>query len=106
MRLLPDESVPRRLRRYLPGHEVKTVVEMGWGGVQNGALLALAGQGFDAFITVDKNLPYQQNLTMLPVSVVVLRAVSNDLPELISLIPELLAIIPQLKPGSCVQVGV
>ena len=59
MRLLLDESVPRRLRRSLTGHEVKTAVEMGWSGVKNGKLLALAASGFDAFITVDKNLPYQ-----------------------------------------------
>jgi predicted nuclease of predicted toxin-antitoxin system len=59
MRLLLDESVPKRLGRALPNHEVKTVVEMGWGGVKNGNLLALAASRFDAFITVDKNLPYQ-----------------------------------------------
>jgi hypothetical protein len=58
MRLLPEESVPVRLRRFLPTHLVKTVVEMGWGGVKNGALLTLAAKEFDAFLTVDKNLPY------------------------------------------------
>jgi len=42
MRLLLDESMPRRLRNSLPNHFVKTVVEMGWGGVKNGKLLALA----------------------------------------------------------------
>ena len=52
MRLLLDESVPRRLRRALPNHEVKTVVEMGWGGIKNGNLLALAAASFDAFITL------------------------------------------------------
>lgn len=65
MRLLLDESVPRRLRRALPHHEVKIVVEMGWSGIKNGNLLALAAASFDAFITVDKNLPYQQNLSEL-----------------------------------------
>jgi hypothetical protein len=50
MRLLLDESVPRRLRRASPGHSVKTAVEMGWGGVKNGALLVLAAAEFDAFI--------------------------------------------------------
>jgi hypothetical protein len=59
MRLLLDESVPVRLRRFLPSHSVKTVVEMGWGGVRNGALLVLAAKEFDAFLTVDKNLPYR-----------------------------------------------
>jgi predicted nuclease of predicted toxin-antitoxin system len=62
MRLLLDESLPSRLRRSLPGHAVATVVEMGCGGVKNGRLLALASQQFDAFLTADKNLPYQRNL--------------------------------------------
>ena len=61
MRLLLDECVPARLKRALPDHEVSTVVAQGWSGVKNGKLLRLASQGFDAFITVDKNLPYQQN---------------------------------------------
>lgn len=59
MRLLLDESVPARLRRYLPNHSVRTVVELGWGGIKNGQLLLLAAADFDAFITVDKNLEYQ-----------------------------------------------
>ena len=57
MRLLLDESVPAKLRRALPNHAVRTAVEMGWSGVKNGKLLALASAEFDAFITVDKNLP-------------------------------------------------
>ena len=80
MRLLLDESIPVKLRRSLPNHYVRTVVEMGWSGVKNGKLLALAANEFDAFVTVDKNLPYQQNLTTLPVAVVVLDAVTNELP--------------------------
>jgi len=62
MRLLLDESLPRRLRAHLTGHSVKTVVEMGWRGYKNGRLLAAAAAEFYAFITADKNLPYQQNL--------------------------------------------
>jgi len=54
MRLLLDESIPKRLRRSLPEHAVRTVVEMGWSGVKNGKLLALAQADFDAFITVGK----------------------------------------------------
>lgn len=50
---------------------------MGWGGAKNGVLLVLAATAFDAFITVDKNLPYQQNLTTLPVAVVALRAAAQ-----------------------------
>ena len=62
MRLLLDDSIPSRLRRSLTEHSVRTVVEAGWSGVRNGKLLALAAAGFDAFVTVDKNLPFQQNL--------------------------------------------
>ncbi len=61
MRLLLDESLPRRLRAYLPGHSVKTVGDMGWRGYKYGRLLTAAAGEFDAFITADKNLPYQQN---------------------------------------------
>jgi predicted nuclease of predicted toxin-antitoxin system len=71
MRLLLDESIPVKLRRALPNHDVRTVVEMGWSGVKNGKLLALAADEFDALVTVDKNLPYQQNLNTLPVAVIV-----------------------------------
>ena len=72
MRLLLDECVPARLRRSLPSHQVSKVVQEGWSGVKNGKLLALAATGFDAFITVDKNLSYQQNTSNLPVAVLVL----------------------------------
>ena len=60
MHLLLDESVPHRLKRSLPGHAVRTVVEMGWGGIKNGELLARAADEFDALVTVDKTLQYQQ----------------------------------------------
>ena len=100
MHLLLDECVPARLRRALPTHQVTTVVEAGWSGVKNGKLLALAATSFDAFITVDKNLPYQQNISTLPVAVLVLDAVSNELPYLLPLIPTLEAALANLKPGS------
>ena len=68
MRLLLDESIPSRLRRSLTEHSVRTVIEAGWSGVKNGKLLALAAAEFDAFVTVDKNLPFQQNLATLPIA--------------------------------------
>lgn len=98
MRLLLDECVPGRLRRALPGHSVSTVVAQGWSGVKNGKLLALASQSFDAFITVDKNLPYQQNQANLPVAVVVLDVVSNELSALLPIVPALETALQSLKP--------
>ena len=104
MRLLLDESVPRRLRRALGAYSVKTVVEMGWGGVKNGALLTLAADQFDVFVTVDKNLPYQQDVAALPIAVVVLIAHSNKLDDLLPLVPSLDAALSTLQPNSLVQI--
>jgi predicted nuclease of predicted toxin-antitoxin system len=102
MRLLLDECVPARLRRALPAHQVSTVGQEGWSGIKNGKLLALAATRFEAFITVDKNLPYQQNTATLPVAVLVLDAVSNELPYLLPLVPALEAALSELEHGSYV----
>jgi hypothetical protein len=102
MRLLLDECVPARLRKALPTHQVSTVPQEGWSGVKNGKLLLLAATKFDAFITVDKNLPYQQNTSTLPVAVFVLDALSNELPYLLPLVPALEAALSSHKHGSYV----
>jgi hypothetical protein len=105
MRILLDESLPRRLARALGQHTVCTVVEAGWSGVKNGKLLALAAKQFDVFITADRNLQYQQNLAALPLAVVVLVAHDNRLPTLLPLVPTLLAQLEKLPPNSLTRVG-
>lgn len=62
MKILIDENLPRSLAAYLEDHDCRTVVECGWSGKKNGELLALADPLFDVLLTLDKNLPYQQNL--------------------------------------------
>ncbi|MDF0668011.1 MAG: hypothetical protein P0119_18360 [Nitrospira sp.] len=104
MRLLLDESVPRRFRQALPVHTVKTAVEMGWGGKKNGELLALAASQFEAFITVDQNLPYQQDISTLPIAVIVLVVLSNELQTLLPLVPRLEETLATLQPRSLVQI--
>ena len=104
MRLLLDESVPARLYRALPSHQVSNAVREGWSGVKNGRLLALAAASFDAFVTVDKNLPFQQNLKALPIAVIVLDSVSNELHALLPLIPALERELAKLVPCSHVVV--
>jgi hypothetical protein len=74
------------------------VVEAGWSGIKNGKLLALAATEFDAFITVDKSMPFQQNLEKLPIALIVLDAVSNELPVLLPLVPSLLRELASLRP--------
>jgi hypothetical protein len=72
------------------GHEIKTARQMGWSSRKNGELLALAATAFDAFITVDRNLSFQQNLSAVPLAIVVLRCKSNRLADLKVLIPDIL----------------
>ena len=105
MRILLDESLPRRLSRALAEHTVTTVVEAGWSGVKNGRLLALAAEQFDVFVTADRNLQYQQNLAALPLAVIVLVAHNNRLPTLLPLVPELLACLERIAPKSLIRVG-
>lgn len=62
MRLLLDENVPHTLKSLLKGHDVTTVQECGWAGIQNGELIEKADEAFDALITADRQLRYQQTL--------------------------------------------
>jgi hypothetical protein len=105
LRILLDECVPRRLRGGLPGHDVRTVPEMGWSGKTNGDLLrAMAGQGFDVLITVDQNLRHQQNLRAVGVAVVVLVAPSNRLADLMPLTPSVQSALGAINPGDVVEI--
>lgn len=105
MRILLDECVDWRLARDLPDYEVSTTAQLGWSSLKNGALLTVAAERFDVFVTVDRNLPYQQNVSALQLAVVVLRARSNRLKELRLLVPELLKLLPGLLPGTVTTVG-
>lgn len=93
MKLLLDESVPKRLSSFFPDEfEVRTVQQMGWTGSSNGDLLRLASaHGFDVLITVDRGIEYQQNLASLTIPVIIMIAYQNRLQELKPLIPEVVA---------------
>ena len=88
------------MSRALPSHQVSTVVREGWSGIKNGKLLALAAERFDALITVDKNLQYQQNTRSPPLAVMVLDAPSNELSRLLPIVPALEQALATLKPFS------
>jgi predicted nuclease of predicted toxin-antitoxin system len=107
MRILLDECVPRRLRRELPGHDVKTVPEMGWSGKKNGELLRLMSpQGFAVLLTTDQNLQHQQNLKPAGVAVLVLASATNRLVDLVPLMPSARAALSSIQPGQVVQITV
>jgi hypothetical protein len=100
-----DECVDWRLARDIVGHDVKTAREMKWTTIKNGVLLTLASQQFDVFVTVDRNLSFQQNLSAFSIAVVVLQAKTNRLTDLRPLIPGLLAAIDAALPGTARRVG-
>jgi predicted nuclease of predicted toxin-antitoxin system len=106
MRILLDEDLPRRFGALLVGHEVTTVPRCGWSGVKNGKLLALAATQFDVFLTMDKNLEYQQNMATLPIAVLVLEAVSNRIAHLAPLVPSVLRELNHLPPRTLRRVDV
>jgi hypothetical protein len=105
VRVLLDECVDWRFAREIVGHEVRTARQMGWTAIKNGELLALASEHFDAFITVDRNLSFQQNLAAFRIGVVVLRARSNRLADLRPLALRVIAAIEQASPGVVTLVG-
>ena len=106
MRVLLDENVPRKLKhRLAPEHEMVTVPEHGWTGLLNGALLRAADGEFDAFVTLDRGLEYQQDLRGLSLRVVVVRAVSNKYEDLLPLVPSIQTALARLGPGSLARVA-
>ena len=105
MRVLLDECLPRRLKRELVGHDVSTAPEIGWASKKNGQLLSLAQVDFDIFLTSDRNLSHQQNLSTLDIAVVVLVAPSNRIDDLRPLVPRVLEVLPTAKRGAVTIVG-
>lgn len=99
MKVLLDECVDRRLAQDLKEHEVVTVPEAGWAGVKNGDLLRLAQAQFDVFVTVDRNLSFQQRLPQFSVAVIVLQARTNRLEDLRPLVPRLRQILATAPKG-------
>lgn len=105
MRILLDESLPRKLASELAGHETQTVQKRGWSGLKNGLLLRAASPEFQVLLTGDKNLEFQQNPATLPIAVIVLVAVNNRIESLRPLIPDVLEALKTIRPGQLVRVG-
>jgi len=106
VKLLLDECLPRDLRKHLRGHDCKTVPEAGLAGKANGQLLELAEQaGWQVLLTMDRGMPYQQNLAGRTLSLAIIRARSNRLPDLLPHVPAILAALPALKPGEVIQIA-
>jgi Domain of unknown function (DUF5615) len=105
MRILLDENIPIDFALELRGHDVITVVERGWSGVLNGELMRHAREACDVFVTLDRNIEFQQNFSVLPYGVIVVRAVSNRMVHLRPLASAILLAVSGAKPGQLQKVG-
>ena len=105
MRILIDECLNWRLSRALTGHYAVSVQKMGWSGIKNGKLLALAIQNrFDVFLTADRNLTFQQNVPEMAIAVIVLEPDGIQLHRTLPLMSKVLAALVTIKPGGVIRV--
>ncbi len=105
MRALLDENIDRFLKGlFADEFEVMTVSDCEWRGKANGELLRAAEREFDAFVTMDKNLEYQQNLRTLNLGLIVLRARSNAYKVVASLMPKVNEALRSTHPGQVIYV--
>lgn len=105
MKVLLDECVDTRLAALLPEFDTRTVHDQGWSGIANGKLLTLAQAEFDVFVTVDRNLSFQQHLPKFSIAVILLHARGNRVSDLAALIPQLKDVIPNARRGVVTHVG-
>ncbi|MEO8211124.1 MAG: DUF5615 family PIN-like protein [bacterium] len=106
MKILLDECLPVRLKKFLKEFEVFSVTEMGWRSLKNGKLLeAAVKNNFDVFMTVDKKLEYQQNLNSFNISVVVFIVTRNKIELLSPLIPQFIEISNALEKGKATTIS-
>ena len=105
MRVLIDECVDVRLAKAIDGFTVRTVSDMGWVGIKNGDLLSRAALEFNAPVTVDRNLPFQQQLAKYSLAVILLESPTNRLADLLKLVPKLVAALPSAAHGMVTRVG-
>jgi hypothetical protein len=104
MRVLIDECLDWRLSRAMTGHYCVSAQKMGWGGLTNGALLEKAELEFDVFLTGDRNLSFQQDVSKFNIAVLVLHADSTQLHHTLLLMPQVLTLLPTIQSGQVVNV--
>jgi predicted nuclease of predicted toxin-antitoxin system len=105
MRILIDNCVPRKFARLISGHEVTHARQLGWHELENGDLIAAAELAdFQAMVTTDKNLQYQQNMAGRKISIVVLAPRLVFFENLEPLIGQLSLILAELTEGSFIVI--
>lgn len=108
MKILLDENIDVRFKALFSNtkHEVYTVRDMQWNGIKNGALLQLLkDNNFNYWIVVDKNIPYQQNISKLPCTIIVLDVFRNTLEHIAPLLPYLLTAIDSISENKVIVIS-
>ena len=105
MRILLDECVNARVKTAFPGHSVRTVAEMGWRGVEDEALLAQAQDSFDVFMTIDRRIELQQDLSKLKLGIVIARVPNNQISSYRPIFASLLNAAIMVDPGNVIHVS-
>lgn len=105
MRLLLDSCRPHRLRLSLAPHDVQSAKFAGLDGLLDRELLEAIEGRFDVLLACDQNLQWQQRVAGRPLAVVLLRAVSNRLDDLLPLVARLLAALGDIRPGQVREIG-
>ncbi len=105
MRILLDENFPADFAKLLVGREVVTVHSLGWSGIKNGELLRRAHGVCEVFVTLDRNLEYQQNIKVLPFGIVVVRSKSNRMADLGPHVGNILEAALRVAPGQVEKAG-
>lgn len=106
MNVLLDENIPRKLQWRLKerGLAVVTVPDRGWAGVTNGELLTRGEGEFDALLTMDQGIEYQQNIQSRALGVVTIATPDNEYETLLPLVPDIVTALQELEPGRIVSV--
>jgi predicted nuclease of predicted toxin-antitoxin system len=99
MRVLLDNCIPWKLSRHIIGHEVASVIKVGWDRLPDGQLLDVMASSHDVLVTMDKNSPFQQRVSDRPFGIIVMRARGSRLKDLLPLIPNLHAALEDIRPG-------
>ncbi len=110
MKVFIDECVNRKVLQYLIGHTFVHILNTPLRSTKNGALLRAIASDYDVFLTTDQNIQYQQNLSKFPIAFVIMRAISNDIGDLLPLVPDTLAVLDAIEregstPGALYEIS-
>jgi hypothetical protein len=105
MRVLIDECVPRKLKNLLAPHDCETVPDAGFAGKKNGELLMLAERaGFEAFLTIDHGIEFEQNISERRLTILLIRPKSSRLEDVVPYVPGIVQALKSIQMGQLIRI--